>query len=121
MKQEAYLFVILVIVFFLSVSFANMHPTSSDEELTSSATNNEPDKRISTPVKADRGRLLYENHCTDCHNQYVHSRTSKKVNSIHDIRKWVIRWSGNLGLDWKEGDIEMVTDYLNHQFYQFSK
>ena len=37
--------------------------------------------------EADRGRLLYENHCTTCHTSVAHIRAGRKAPSLDEIRK----------------------------------
>lgn len=119
MKRDALILLIMAIAIFLGASFANTHPAGNSNKETSTISSRESTNTPPNPVSTDRGRLLYENHCTACHDQYVHSRSNKKSNSVQDIRQWVIRWSRNLELDWHNDDIKMVTDYLNQQFYKF--
>ncbi|WP_455201988.1 hypothetical protein [Kaarinaea lacus] len=66
-----------------------------------------------------RGQLLYENHCGGCHQASVHSRISRKADSIAKIRHWVNRWQKELKLNWSENDIKDVANYLNDKYYQF--
>lgn len=75
---------------------------------------------VSAPVlEADRGRLLYENHCTACHTSVAHIRAGRKVHSVDEIRKQVLRWSGHQNLQWRTEEISAVVDYLNRTYYQF--
>lgn len=67
----------------------------------------------------DRGRLLYENHCTVCHTSVAHVRANRKAQSIDDIRKQVARWSGHLELQWHAQEIRDVVEYLNRTYYGF--
>ena len=69
-----------------------------------------------TPVP--RGKLLYENHCTGCHDSTAHIRADHKAKSIEDIRHWVERWSTDLALKWKSDEINDVVNYLNDEFYK---
>lgn len=119
MKNKGFLFVVLGVAIFLGVSFANAPPPSPRVTDTTSVPGQEPANQADIIETEDRGKLLYENHCTACHHQYVHTRISQKVLSVDDIRQWVIRWSNNLKLGWQDNDIELVADYLNRQFYRF--
>lgn len=67
---------------------------------------------------AERGRLLYENHCTVCHTSVVHIRDNRKSTSREEIRNWVTRWQKELGLQWKSGEIDDVIEYLNDRYYR---
>lgn len=72
-------------------------------------------------AKADseRGRLLYENHCTVCHTSVVHVREQRKAESREDLQAWIRRWQEQLDLQWQGGEIEDVTEYLNERYYGF--
>jgi mono/diheme cytochrome c family protein len=68
---------------------------------------------------AQRGRQLYEMHCGLCHQQSVHSRTTRVARSMADIRGYVKRWSGVAGLAWTNEEIDEVSLYLNERYYRF--
>lgn len=68
---------------------------------------------------AQRGRLLYETNCTMCHQQSVHSRTTREARSMSDIRWYARKWSGAAGLRWTIEEIDEVSVYLNERFYRF--
>lgn len=121
MKRKAYLMIIPAVVIALGVSFASMHSNEPNTDSSINLTDQTKQQNPIIPVQVHRGKLLYENHCTGCHNSNIHSRHSDKVKSLHDIRKWVIRWSRNLQLNWEDKDIDMVTEYLNTQFYRFTE
>jgi cytochrome c5 len=67
---------------------------------------------------AERGRLLYENHCMVCHTSVVHVREDRKAASREEIRDWIQRWQKELGLHWTSGEIDDVIEYLNDRYYQ---
>ena len=79
---------------------------------------NTPTPPAQKPV-ASRGQLLYENHCTKCHESLVHIRANRKSKSIDDVRTWVNKWQGEEKLEWSSTDISDVTRYLIEQYYQF--
>ena len=75
---------------------------------------------ISLPSSAqvDRGQGLYENHCQECHNNSVHTRTDSKPKSVKDLRDWVRTMSIYSDLDWGNGEIDDLTRYLNQRIYK---
>lgn len=75
----------------------------------------------SMPVSADaeRGRLLYENHCTSCHTSTVHVRDQRKSETPTEMRAWILRWAEELKLNWREDDLADVYRHLNNRYYKF--
>jgi hypothetical protein len=71
------------------------------------------------PVVASRGQLLYENHCSSCHECAVHAHDSKRLRSLSELRGVVWRWAEQSRLRWKEEDVEDVVRFLNSRYYQF--
>ena len=72
------------------------------------------------PVRADaeRGRLLYENHCQGCHTSVVHVRDQRKAKTPAELRGWIGRWSTELKLTWTADDAKDVYQYLNNRYYR---
>lgn len=68
-----------------------------------------------------RGQLLYETHCSACHDTSVHKRNPRKAESIGKIKYWVTRWSNELKLNWSSSDINEVTQYLNAKYYRHTE
>ena len=64
-----------------------------------------------------RGRLLYENHCQDCHTSSAHVRATRRGDSAASVRAYVSRWQGVQGLGWSHVEIEDVTTWLYLRFY----
>jgi mono/diheme cytochrome c family protein len=78
------------------------------------------DKAPATPASTpSRGQLLYENHCTKCHESLVHIRANRKSKSISDVQGWVSNWQVHEKLQWSTKDINDVTEYLIDQYYKF--
>jgi len=75
----------------------------------------------SMPASADaeRGRLLYENHCTSCHISTLHVREQRKSKTPAEMRAWIVRWSAELKLNWSEDELADVYRYLNNRYYKF--
>jgi mono/diheme cytochrome c family protein len=67
---------------------------------------------------AERGQLLYENHCTSCHTSTVHIREQRKAKTPAEVRAWILRWSGELKLNWSEDELADVYQYLNNRYYK---
>ena len=68
-------------------------------------------------IEAQRGQLLYESACTECHTQSVHSRQSRVAKTFEEVREFVARWSAASGLRWNEQQIHDVSVYLNQRYY----
>ena len=66
---------------------------------------------------AERGAMLYQNHCGGCHEAHVHSRKSSKINGKETLQAEVLRWSAELELYWQLADIRDVTEYLYLKYY----
>lgn len=69
---------------------------------------------------ADRGRLLYENHCLACHESKVHIRENRMVKDFSDIEKYARRFSTLAGVEWSDEEFLLVVSYLNRKYYKFS-
>ena len=67
----------------------------------------------------DRGKLLYENHCLECHESQVHIREHSDSSSIADVVFQIDRWQQELRLNWKVEEMNDVLKYLDDQFYRF--
>ncbi len=65
----------------------------------------------------DPGEMLYENHCTECHESIVHVRAQTKVARLADLEVFVRRWSDYKELEWTDKERNAVRDYLNQSFY----
>jgi cytochrome c5 len=69
---------------------------------------------------AERGRLLYENHCTVCHTSVVHVREQRQAASREDIQSWIRRWQKELDLQWGTVEVDDVTEFLNDRYYRLN-
>ena len=67
-----------------------------------------------------RGRALYEGGCTGCHAESVHGRAQRQAADFESVRRWVRRWSDNLGLKWNEDEVSDVAIHLNERYYRFA-
>lgn len=69
----------------------------------------------------DRGELLYQNHCQECHDGTVHTRKDRLVESPGTLRAWVISWIVHNGLNWSEEEVADITAYLDQRYYRFTE
>jgi mono/diheme cytochrome c family protein len=74
---------------------------------------------VALAAEPERGRQLYENHCTGCHESNAHIRATGKAGSIADIRAQIVRWRGFLELPWSNQEIDDVLNFLNEQYYHY--
>jgi len=75
--------------------------------------------RAQTALPAARGQLLYENHCSTCHDQQVHWRGKKLVRDWDSLRAQVRRWQDAAQLGWRNEEIDQVARHLNDTIYRF--
>lgn len=66
-----------------------------------------------------RGRALYEQRCTGCHAESVHSRAKRVARDFGEVRAWVARWNETLALQWGGEEIEDVATFLNATLYRY--
>lgn len=69
----------------------------------------------------ERGKMLYENHCTACHTSVVHVRENRRANSIPELVWQITRWERLLQLDWRYQEVADVLYYLNSNYYKFAE
>ncbi len=67
-----------------------------------------------------RGRVLYEGECLSCHAESVHGRAKREAADFEAVRRWVRRWSANLGLKWTDEEVTDVAVHLNARYYRFA-
>lgn len=68
-----------------------------------------------------RGGLLYENHCVECHDSRAHLRNDRRANSLAEVREWVDKWSSYLTLSWSNDERGDVASYVYRRFYSVSE
>jgi mono/diheme cytochrome c family protein len=71
----------------------------------------------------DRGRLLYETYCGECHYPRVHERSPEKsrVRSLADLRDIVTERAPQTKFRFSLDDREAVVQYLNRSHYKLAK
>ena len=75
---------------------------------------------LAQSADAERGRLIYENHCQFCHTPQVHSRPSKPPLTRNEVRGIVDHWRRYQNLGWTEQETDDVVEYLNRTRYRFA-
>ena len=93
----------------------------SPQVVESQSTKDKPAQKPPAFPTPSRGQLLYDNHCTTCHESLVHIRIRQQVTSMPSLRNQVTRWAAYAKLRWSKDEIEEVARYLNTQFYKFEK
>lgn len=72
---------------------------------------------LAAPPNLERGQLLYENHCHDCHESVVHIREVQHAKSFQALHAQVAHWQDVLKLEWSPEDVLDVAGYLNATWY----
>ena len=73
------------------------------------------------PPDAERGRLLYENHCRFCHTPGIHARTRAAPLTHEGLNAIVMHWSRQQNLRWSAQDAGDVVEYLERTRYRRSE
>ena len=81
---------------------------------------------LATPVMAQdaqRGKLLYETHCGDCHYERIHKRDPVRslVRSYTGLQAEVARRAALTKQQFTIGDLEDIAEYLNRSHYRFER
>ena len=72
---------------------------------------------------AERGRLLYETHCLDCHYERIHRRDRARspIRSLADLRDMVAARAALTRRRFSLDELEEITQYLNQSHYKLAK
>ena len=70
-------------------------------------------------IDTNRGAMLYDNHCIQCHTQQIHWREKKLVTDWGSLLAQVDHWQRASGLEWNKNDIKEVSRYLNSKYYHY--
>ena len=74
---------------------------------------------ISSPLLASEGKALYENNCTKCHSTEVFTREDRGIKNLEGLNKRVKQCTFAAEVKWTDGDIKVVADYLDKNYYKF--
>jgi hypothetical protein len=69
-------------------------------------------------LDSERGRLLYENACIQCHTTQAHWRDKRIVKDWDGLLAQVTRWQAIAGQSWREAEIRDTAAHLNRTFYR---
>ena len=78
-----------------------------------------PDLQAKVLSEVTRGQMLYENHCTSCHESMVYIRTKRKAKNYKEVANWVSQRADWLNLDWTILEKQEVKQYLNERYYKY--
>ena len=78
-----------------------------------------PDSEAKVLSEVTRGQMLYENHCTSCHECTVYIRTKRKAKNYKEVGNWVNQRAGWLNLGWGDVEKQEVIQYLNERYYKY--
>ena len=72
---------------------------------------------------AERGRELYEAHCTACHYERIHRRDPSRslVRTLADLRVEVAQRAALTGRRFAPQDLDDIAEYLNRSHYRLLK
>ena len=70
-----------------------------------------------------RGQMLYDTYCGDCHYQRVHQRPreTSRVKDLSDLRDMVASRAALTKYRFSLDEKEDVVQYLNRSYYRFAK
>lgn len=68
---------------------------------------------------AGRGKTLYQQNCTGCHQPSIHTRPASIIHSLGALKKRVEFCETQNGKNWTAAQIDDVVAYLNKQYYRF--
>ena len=122
--RKTYLILLTVIISTVAIAYQNDRPQISVQPVIADAgagSHKNPDKDTTSTSATElpRGKMLYENHCKECHESNVHIRKNRRARSTADIIYWITRWSTHLKLNWNTDDINEVEHYLEETYYKF--
>jgi hypothetical protein len=117
---------IIISAALLSLGFAlpalaspRIQPPPPVQQLETQPAQGEAPPRRVTPAAPPRGQLLYENHCLSCHESLVHIRSSRRTQSLTELRARVTHWAEYLHLRWSKEEVDEVVRHLNSRYYKF--
>ena len=78
-----------------------------------------PESKANILSEGTRGQMLYENHCTSCHESMVYIRTNRKATNYKELGHWVNQRAAWLNLGWTNVEKQEVLQYLNERYYKY--
>jgi mono/diheme cytochrome c family protein len=77
-----------------------------------------PGPAKTSSADAQRGQLLYDTACVECHSTQAHWRDKRLVRDWPGLVHQVTRWQAIAGQAWRREEVEDVAEYLNQRFYK---
>lgn len=74
---------------------------------------------LASPVQADKGKELFDDKCTRCHNTELFTREDRSVKNLGVLKTRVKVCSIAAEAEWADDKISTVVEYLNKHFYKF--
>ncbi|MCK5014419.1 MAG: hypothetical protein KAS66_11425, partial [Candidatus Omnitrophica bacterium] len=96
----------------------DVRPVSDDNVHEQSGTA-APNSEAKVLPEETRGQMLYENHCTSCHESTVYIRTKRKATNYKEVGNWVNHFADWLNLGWGDVEKQEVMQYLNERYYKY--
>lgn len=96
----------------------DVRPVSDDNVHEQSGTA-APNSEAKVLLEVTRGHMLYENHCTSCHESTVYIRTKRKATNYKEVGNWVNQFADWLNLGWGDVEKQEVMQYLNERYYKY--
>ena len=121
MKLALAIFIYFVTVYHPAIGVsadedAKLAPYDNSHEQSGTATPNSETKVLS---EVTRSQMLYENHCTSCHESTVYIRTKRKAKNYKEVGNWVNQRADWLNLGWSDVEKHEVMQYLNERYYKY--
>jgi hypothetical protein len=76
---------------------------------------------ISLPAHANGEQLHADSNCFQCHDTSIYTRADRKAKDYAGVKRMVGFCRANLGVDWFPEEEAQVVEYLNDNFYRYSK
>ncbi len=111
-----YLILFLTFISSVAIAYHNKRPQISNMSVNSDSGK---DTGSISMAESSRGKMLYSNHCKECHESNVYIRENRRAKSTADIVYWITHWSNHLKLNWNTDDINEVEHYLEENYYKF--
>ena len=119
-------FVLAIFIYFVTV-YQPAIAVTADEDVRQVLYNNSheqsgsavPDSEAKVLSKPSRGHMLYENHCTGCHESTAYIRAKRKAVNYKEAGNWVNQRADWLNLNWSDIEKQDVLQYLNERYYKY--
>lgn len=85
---------------------------------------------VSVSAKADivNGKELHDSNCTSCHvnmqggdGSSIYTRENRRIDTYQGLVKQVNRCRDSLGVPWPADHVNDVVQYLNTNYYKYTK